>query len=106
MMYVFLYVFFLIPSKLWAFATVWNTEWGTSSRFARYSNIFRALHAIVWAVFFTCFVIFFLCKFLFLDKMEINPLTGIVAAACLGYVLLLALHWAVWGRGWKVPRVQ
>jgi hypothetical protein len=105
-MYVFLYIFFLIPSKLWAFITVWNTEWGTSSRFARYSNILKALHALVWAAVFSSFLIFFLCKFMFMDKMTINITTAAVAAGCLAYVILLALHWGTWGRGFKVPRVK
>jgi hypothetical protein len=105
-MYVFLYIFFLIPSKLWAFVTVWNTEWGTSSRFARYSNIFRAIHALIWAVVFSGFLIFFFCKFIFIDKMAVEAPTLYVAAGCLAYVLLLSLHWATWGRGWKVPQTE
>lgn len=105
-MYVFLYIFFLIPSKLWGFITVWNTEWGTSSRLARYSNILRAIHALIWAVFFSAFLIFFLCKFIFIDKMTIDTPTYAVAAGCLGFVLLLVLHWAIWGRGFLVPRVK
>ena len=38
--------------------------------------------------------------------MTIETPTLIVASACLGYVLLLGLHWNTWGRGWKVPQTE
>jgi len=31
--YVFLYILFLIPCKLFAIITLWNNDWGTSTRF-------------------------------------------------------------------------
>lgn len=70
-MYVFLYILFLIPSKLWALVTLWNNEWGTSSRFIRYQNILKAMHAIVWAVGLILYLTAFLIKFLVFDKMKI-----------------------------------
>lgn len=50
--YCFLFMLFLLPSKLWGLMTVWHTEWGTSSRKKRSSNIQKALHALIWAVLF------------------------------------------------------
>jgi hyaluronan synthase len=34
--YVFYYILCLIPSKIWAIITLWNNDWGTSSRFKIY----------------------------------------------------------------------
>jgi hypothetical protein len=64
------------------------------------------MHALIWAVFFSGFLIFFLCKFILIDKMKVDTPTYAVAAGCLGLVFLLVLHWAVWGRGFLVPRVK
>ncbi len=38
--------------------------------------------------------------------MKVDTPTYAVAAGCLGLVFLLVLHWAVWGRGFLVPRVK
>jgi len=68
-MYVFLYILFLIPSKLWALVTLWNNEWGTSSRFIRYQNVLKAIHAIVWAIGLVLYLSVFFVKFMAFDKM-------------------------------------
>lgn len=69
--YVFLYILFLIPCKLWALLTLWNNEWGTSSRFVRYQNVLKAIHAIVWAVCITLYLLAFLVKFFAFDKEKV-----------------------------------
>ncbi len=38
--------------------------------------------------------------------MSINIITAAVSGGCLAYVLLLALHWGTWGRGFKVAKVK
>lgn len=62
--YVFLYILCLIPSKLWAIITLWNNDWGTSSRFQRYQNYIKAIHAIVWSIGFVIYIGVFLTIYL------------------------------------------
>jgi hypothetical protein len=102
-MYVFLYILFLIPSKLWALITLWNNEWGTSSRFIRYQNVLKGIHAIVWAIGLTLYMAIFFIKFLVIDKSSIGLSTGIMALSCLIYTLFLTIHWNLWGTYFLVP---
>jgi hypothetical protein len=102
-MYVFLYILCLIPSKLWAIITLWNNDWGTSSRLVRYQNCLKALHALIWAVGLVIYIGIFFVKYLFVDKIKLTQSTSIAALVCLIFIIILVLHWNIWGILFLVP---
>lgn len=104
--YVFLYILFLIPSKIWAFITLWNNQWGTSSRLVRYQNILKALHAIIWAVCLIVYFLIFFIKFLAFDKDSVELGTILMSSICSVYALALIIHWNIWGNLFLIPKVE
>jgi len=64
-LYVFIYVFILIPSKLWAIATVWDNDWRTSNRYAKYHVLMKSAHVVVWLAFYFIHIGYYLSKYSF-----------------------------------------
>lgn len=104
--YVFYYILFIIPCKLWAILTIWNNDWGTSSRLIRNKNIMKALHALVWAVVITIYYAIFFVKFLAFDKNSVNHFTLPVSSFWAAWVLILVFHWNTWGTCKFVPKIN
>lgn len=91
--YVVLYVLFLIPSKMFALITVWNNDWGTSARLGRASPILKAIHAIIWALFFIGYYIGIGVRHLVNNQQFKQVPTIYMFFACIGFMILLTIHW-------------
>jgi hypothetical protein len=94
--YVFLYISCLIPSKLWAIITLWNNDWGTSNRFQKHQNWINSIHAIVWSVSFVIYIGTYIV-INFTSGQKISPLTAYGALGALCYIIILVVHWVIWG---------
>jgi hypothetical protein len=100
--YVFLYITCLIPSKLWAIITLWNNDWGTSSRFQRYQSYIKAIHAIVWSIGFVAYIVTFIIIHL-IDKQKVTIATAYGALGALSYIFFLIVQWKIWGNFFLIP---
>lgn len=104
--YVILYALFLVPSKMFAMMTLWNNEWGTSSRLGRTSPICKAIHALIWAVFFIAFYIGIGVKHLVNGQKLTEPATKYMFFVCVGFMVFLAIHWQFYSRMTLLPRCK
>lgn len=101
--YVFYYMTCLIPSKLWAIVTLWNNDWGTSSRFQRYQSFIKGIHAIVWSIALAIYISTFIIIYL-VDKQKVTPETAYGALGALCYIVFLIVHWNIWGNFFLIPQ--
>lgn len=93
--YTFLYMLFLLPCKLWAVLTLWDNDWGTSSRSVVVNRLSRAIHALVWAVCLTSAYVG-VSIWVAVDKHEsVELATGIAALIVAGWLSFLFLSWLV-----------
>lgn len=104
--YVFFYVLFLVPSKVFAFLTIWDNEWGTSSRLGRTSPVMKAIHALIWAVFFVCFYVAIGIKHAVTDGKVRQPATLWVFYGVIAFTVLLFVHWLIYSRFILFPRCK
>ena len=100
--YVFLYITCLIPSKLWAIITLWNNDWGTSSRFLRYQTYIKSIHAIIWSIGFVAYILTFIIIYL-IDKQKVTIATAYGALGALSYIVFLIVQWNIWGKFCLIP---
>jgi hyaluronan synthase len=91
--YTFLYMLFLLPCKLFAVLTLWDNDWGTSSRSVVVNRLSRAIHALVWAVGITCAYVGVSIWVAVDEHQSVQLATAIAALIVAGWLLLLFLGW-------------
>lgn len=87
--YTFLYMLFLLPCKLWAVLTLWDNDWGTSSRSVVVNRLSRAIHSLVWAF---CLLGAYIGVSIWVavdEKQDVPLATGIAAAIVAFWLSLL-----------------
>jgi len=103
--YSFVYMLFLVPTKLFAIATLWSNDWGTSVRSAVVNRLSRAVHALLWAV---GIILAYLGVGLWLAIAKKSHLSWIVAGVALGEIgiaVFLILVWCTYGQLVYLPRM-
>ena len=104
--YSFIYMLFLVPTKLFAVATLWSNDWGTSVRSAVVNKFSRAIHALIWSV---CIVLAYLGVGLWLAISQKSSLSWNVAGVVLGEIgiaVILILLWCTYGQLVYLPRMK
>lgn len=91
--YTFLYMLFLLPCKLFAVVTLWDNDWGTSSRSVVVNRLSRAIHALVWAFCLTGSYVGVSIWVAVDEHQSVQLATAIAALIVAGWLLLLLIGW-------------
>jgi hypothetical protein len=66
----------------------------------------KAIHALVWAVFFIAFYIGFGIKHAVSGQSVSRPATLYVFYGCLAFIVLLFVHWLIYSNFFLIPKCK